>query len=55
MSWESNIPLKGTKIKMLNNGKAVKWEQKEDKTFVYPDKKTMDKGEILTFSFQINK
>ena len=55
VSWESNIPLKGTKIKMLNNGKAVKWEQKEDKTFVYPDKKTMDKGEILTFSFQINK
>ncbi len=55
VSWESNIPLKGTKITMLNNGKTVKWEQKANKTFVYPDKKTMDKGEILTFSIQIKK
>ena len=53
IEWENNLPMKGTKMKLLQNGKAVKWQQHGNFIRVYPDKKTMNERSILAFSFQV--
>jgi alpha-L-fucosidase len=53
IEWENNMPVKGSKMKLLQNGKAVKWQQHGNSVRVYPDKKTMNKRSILAFSFQV--
>lgn len=53
IEWENNLPMKGSKMVLLQNGKTVKWQQHGNSIRVYPDKKTMKERSILAFSFQV--
>ncbi len=53
VEWTGNVPTKGSKMVLLKTGKPVKWELKDNKVRVFPDKKLLKAGEILAFSFQI--
>ncbi len=55
IEWEGNVPLLGSKMILLKDGKPVKWTFKNNKVQVFPGDKLLKSGEIVAFSFQIAK
>lgn len=51
IEWEGNNPLKGSKMTLLQNGKKVKWETKNNKTIITLPKTKNNANLPLVFSF----
>ncbi|MEG1660420.1 MAG: alpha-L-fucosidase [Bacteroides sp.] len=51
IEWEKNLPLKGSAMYCLQNGKRVKWLLKDGRVRVYPPAQIKTEIRALTFSF----
>ena len=55
IEWEGNNPVKGAKVTLLQNGKRVKWETKNNKTRITLPKIKNNANLPLVFSFTSEK
>lgn len=55
IEWEGNNPVKGAKVTLLQNGKRVKWETKNNKTRITLPKIKNNANLPLVFSFATEK
>jgi alpha-L-fucosidase len=54
IEWEGNVPLKGTRIKLLQNGKRVKWQKDGNKVKVWLPEEMINKNiPALAFSMTV--
>lgn len=53
IEWETNIPLKGSSVISLQDGKKVKWENRNGRIRVYLPKHLKTEVKALAFSFRI--
>jgi alpha-L-fucosidase len=51
IEWEGNIPAKGSKIRLIQNNRPLKWKQKDGKVTVTIPKKIIDQS----FAMEYNK
>lgn len=53
IEWEGNIPRRGSRMTLLENGRNVRWQQSGNTVRVYPDKKLLNGSNLLAFSFTV--